>query len=211
MADGEPPEPAPPREEGINQSKLPLNPQKSYSQVVQTHLVKGQSFVNFSQSNPILLQPISKYNGKPSVVFTISEKESLLAKMKFVLVGKFSHGRPPFKTIKEFFMGLKLKGNYNISLFDQKHLFIELSSKVDYTRVWLKLNWSIKGFSMRVFKWNSEFSPQKESAIAPVWIRLEGVPLYLFDEVSLLSIANAIGTPLRVDPRNLNREKLNSA
>ncbi|GAA0166771.1 hypothetical protein LIER_43766 [Lithospermum erythrorhizon] len=64
---------------------------------------------------------------------------------------------------------------------------------------------------MRVFKWDCAFSPQKESAIAPVWIRLEGVPLYLFDEASLLSIANAIGKPLRVHPSNLNRVKLNSA
>ncbi|GAA0156915.1 hypothetical protein LIER_43383 [Lithospermum erythrorhizon] len=66
--------------------------------------------------------------------------------MKFVLVGKFSHGRPPLNIIKEFFMGLKL----------------------------------------------------------------QGVPLYMF-EASLLSIANAIGKPLRVHPSNLNRVKLNSA
>ncbi|GAA0163333.1 hypothetical protein LIER_19228 [Lithospermum erythrorhizon] len=67
--------------------------------------------------------------------------------MNFVLVGNFSHGRPPFKIIKEFFMGLKLKG----------------------------------------------------------------VPLYMFDEASLLSMVNAISTPLRVDPSNLNHGKLNSA
>ncbi|GAA0148264.1 hypothetical protein LIER_07757 [Lithospermum erythrorhizon] len=84
--------------------------------------------------------------------------------MKFVLVGKFSHGRSPLNIIKDFFMGLKLQGAYNISLFDHKHLFLEFASKVDYTRVWMKLNWSIKG-----------------------------VPLYMFYEASLLSIANAIG------------------
>ncbi|KAG9148236.1 hypothetical protein Leryth_026716 [Lithospermum erythrorhizon] len=64
---------------------------------------------------------------------------------------------------------------------------------------------------MRIFKWESDFSPVKESAIAPVWIRIEGVPLYLFDKMSLLSIANAIGHPLSVHPLNVSRVKLNSA
>ncbi|KAG9135142.1 hypothetical protein Leryth_025599, partial [Lithospermum erythrorhizon] len=35
------------------------------------------------------------------------------------------------------------------------------SFKVDFIRVWLKLNWNIKGFSMRVFKWDCVFSPAK--------------------------------------------------
>ncbi|GAA0175485.1 hypothetical protein LIER_28652 [Lithospermum erythrorhizon] len=64
---------------------------------------------------------------------------------------------------------------------------------------------------MRVFKWDPSFCPSRESLTAPIWIRLEGLPLYLFDEASLLAIANAIGTPLRVDPMNIKRVKLNSA
>ncbi|GAA0173941.1 hypothetical protein LIER_27441 [Lithospermum erythrorhizon] len=75
----------------------------------------------------------------------------------------------------------------------------------------MKLKLSIKGFSMRIFRWDVDFSPNRESAIAPVWIRIEGLPLYMFDEASLLSIANAIGKPLRVHPNNVNRVKLNSA
>ncbi|KAG9139056.1 hypothetical protein Leryth_024600 [Lithospermum erythrorhizon] len=69
----------------------------------------------------------------------------------------------------------------------------------------------LRGFSMRVFKWVPEFSPLSESAIAPVWVRLEGLPLYMFDEITLLTISNAIGKPIRVDPRNVNHSMLNSA
>ncbi|KAG9138697.1 hypothetical protein Leryth_026169, partial [Lithospermum erythrorhizon] len=75
----------------------------------------------------------------------------------------------------------------------------------------MKLVWKIDGFAMRIFKWDQQFSPRKESAIAPVWIRIEGLPLYMFDEMPLLSVANAIGSPLRVHPLNVNRVKLNSA
>ncbi|GAA0174890.1 hypothetical protein LIER_28180 [Lithospermum erythrorhizon] len=60
--------------------------------------------------------------------------------MKPVLVGKFTHGKPPFGVIKEFFVCLKLRGDC---------------------------------YEMRLFKWDSEFSPFKESPIAHVWIRIE--------------------------------------
>ncbi|GAA0156708.1 hypothetical protein LIER_14135 [Lithospermum erythrorhizon] len=45
--------------------------------------------------------------------------------MKHVLIGKFSHGRPAIALMKEFFCSLNLKGEYNLSLYDTKHLFIE--------------------------------------------------------------------------------------
>ncbi|GAA0168401.1 hypothetical protein LIER_40557 [Lithospermum erythrorhizon] len=64
---------------------------------------------------------------------------------------------------------------------------------------------------MRIFKWDSKFSPTKEFPIAPVWIRIEGLPLYLFEDNSLCSISNAIGNPLRIDPRNINRAILSRA
>ncbi|KAG9159509.1 hypothetical protein Leryth_022756 [Lithospermum erythrorhizon] len=131
--------------------------------------------------------------------------------MKYMLVGKCSHGRPSVLSIKEFFDKLKLGGDINISHFDKKHIFIECSCKSDFIRLWMKLVWSIQGFSMRIFKWDSKFSPSKESPIAPVWIRIEGLPLYLFEGNSLCSISNAIGNPLRIDPRNINRAILSSA
>ncbi|GAA0155868.1 hypothetical protein LIER_13496 [Lithospermum erythrorhizon] len=58
---------------------------------------------------------------------------------------------------------------------------------------------------MRIFKWDQQFSPRKESEIAPVWIRIEGLPVYMFVEMPLLSDANAIGSPLRVHPLSVNR------
>ncbi|GAA0184883.1 hypothetical protein LIER_32171 [Lithospermum erythrorhizon] len=62
--------------------------------------------------------PVASHEGKPSVVFKKSDKARYLSMMKHVLIGKFSHGRPTIAVIKEFFVKLKLKGAYNISLFD---------------------------------------------------------------------------------------------
>ncbi|KAG9154501.1 hypothetical protein Leryth_027691 [Lithospermum erythrorhizon] len=116
--------------------------------------------------------------------------------MKYVLVGKFSHGRPPIGLIKEFFVNLKLKGDYNISLFDTKHLFIECALVEDFTRLWMRTNWYVKGFPMRMFKWTDDFNPNKRISSFAGLGTFEGLPLYLFNDEALFSIANTIGSPL---------------
>ncbi|GAA0163947.1 hypothetical protein LIER_19696 [Lithospermum erythrorhizon] len=62
---------------------------------------------------------------------------------------------------------------------------------------------------MRILKWEPNFSPTRESPVAPVCVRFEGIPLYMFEEK--LSISNSIGKPIRVNPLNVNRRVLNSA
>ncbi|KAL0430783.1 UNVERIFIED_CONTAM: hypothetical protein Sradi_0704300 [Sesamum radiatum] len=52
---------------------------------------------------------------------------------------------------------------------------------------------------MRVFKWSPDFDPQIESPIAPVWIKLLGLPVHLFEKNALFTFAAKIGKPLRMD------------
>ncbi|KAG9132156.1 hypothetical protein Leryth_025319 [Lithospermum erythrorhizon] len=91
--------------------------------------------------------PPTTFQGKPAVVFKHADKEKFLKKMRHVLIGKFSHGRPSIADIKEFFVRLNLKG----------------------------------------------------------------LPLHLFDEEALLSVANGIGKPLSIDMHNVKRIKLGTA
>ncbi|GAA0154290.1 hypothetical protein LIER_12317 [Lithospermum erythrorhizon] len=81
----------------------------------------------------------------------------------------------------------------------------------DYTQLWVRLVWFIKSCPMRIFKWTPDFNPSKESPLTPVWVHFHGFPLYLFEGEGLLSVANTIGKPLRVDFHNVNRVKLGSA
>ncbi|GAA0171394.1 hypothetical protein LIER_41147 [Lithospermum erythrorhizon] len=190
---------------------------KTFSQIVQASLGASQTLGEEENNDigsvppPAELKPTMTKEGNPAVVFKASDKAKYLAKMKCVLVGKFSHGRPPIGLIKEFFTGLKLKGAYNISLYDTKHLFIECALMEDFTRLWMRITWYVKGFPMRMFKWTPDFSPEKESPLTPVWIHFEGLPLYLFDDEPLLSIANSIGQPLKIDQNNIKRVKLGQA
>ncbi|KAL0289913.1 UNVERIFIED_CONTAM: LINE-1 reverse transcriptase [Sesamum radiatum] len=52
---------------------------------------------------------------------------------------------------------------------------------------------------MRIFKWSPDFDPQTESPIAPVWIKLPGLPVHLFEKNALFTFAAKIGKPLRMD------------
>ncbi|GAA0162286.1 hypothetical protein LIER_39384 [Lithospermum erythrorhizon] len=128
--------------------------------------------------------------------------------MKHVLVSKFFHGSPTIAIIKEFFIPLKIKGAYNISLYDAKHLIIECDLLEDYTRLWVRLIWFVKTYPMRIFKWTVDFDSTKESPLKPVWAYFPGLPIYLYEEECLLSVANLIGKPLRIDSLNTNRVKL---
>ncbi|KAG9148950.1 hypothetical protein Leryth_023868 [Lithospermum erythrorhizon] len=62
-----------------------------------------------------------------------------------------------------------------------------------------------------MFKWTLDFCPNKESLLSPVWIHLQGLPLYLFDDEPLLLITNSIGNPLHIDQNNVNRVTLGQA
>ncbi|GAA0170511.1 hypothetical protein LIER_24751 [Lithospermum erythrorhizon] len=81
----------------------------------------------------------------------------------------------------------------------------------DYTRLWIRINWYVKGFPMRMFQWTPDFNPNKESPIYPVWVHFDGLPLYMFSDEALFSIANTIGSPLRIDQNNVKRVKLGTA
>ncbi|GAA0166642.1 hypothetical protein LIER_40228 [Lithospermum erythrorhizon] len=131
--------------------------------------------------------------------------------MNYVLIGKFSHGRPKIDAIKVFFVNMKFKGEFNISIYDPKHLFIELSLLEDRNKLWMKQVWFISSLPMRVFKWDVNFNPNIESSIRPIWVSFLGLPLYLFNEYGLASVANTIGEPIRFDSCNINRVKLGVA
>ncbi|GAA0175036.1 hypothetical protein LIER_28293 [Lithospermum erythrorhizon] len=132
------------------------------------------------------LKPVGIHDGKPSIRFKKADKQRYLDLMKHVLVGKFSHGRPTIAIIKEFFIALKLKGAYNIPLYDAKHLIIECDLLEDYTRLW-------------------------ELALTPVWVHFPGLPIFLYEEDCLLLVAYSIGKPFRIDALNTNRVKLGIA
>ncbi|KAL0411745.1 UNVERIFIED_CONTAM: hypothetical protein Slati_3764200 [Sesamum latifolium] len=80
-----------------------------------------------------------------------------------------------------------------------QHVLIRLTNEEDFSRIWLRGEWTFDSFHMRVFKWSPTFDPHIESSIAPLWIRLHDLPIHLFEKNALFTLAAKIGKPLRMD------------
>ncbi|XP_071925054.1 uncharacterized protein [Coffea arabica] len=152
-----------------------------------------------SSLSPCKIKTAAQYRGEPTVLFSEEDIAKLSAPFKFAVVGKFSHGRPSLDVIRKSFSAIGFKSNFAVGLLDQRHILIRFCLEEDFLRCWTKGLWSITEFSMRVFKWSTDFTVSSESSRAPVWIALEHLPIHFFDKMSLFSIASTIGNPLQID------------
>ncbi|KAL0293893.1 UNVERIFIED_CONTAM: hypothetical protein Sangu_3228800 [Sesamum angustifolium] len=141
----------------------------------------------------------SSYKGEPGIIYSPEETAELAARLKFALVGKFSHRLPNMNFLRNRIVKLGLKGNVSIGRLNFKHMLIRLSNEEDFSRIWLRGEWTFDSLHMRVFKWIPDFDPQIESPIAPVWIRLSALPVHLFEKNAFFTLATKIGRPLRMD------------
>ncbi|PIM98497.1 hypothetical protein CDL12_29024 [Handroanthus impetiginosus] len=137
-------------------------------------------------------------DGESVVVFSANELQVLEEPLRFSLIGKFSFGRPQLRSIRSYFTAQRI-GQFRVQLLNQKHILIELTNAEDYARIWLRREIVVEGLPMRLFKWMRNFDFQFESAIAPVWVRFEGLPLHLYNAAALFTIGELIGQPLKVD------------
>lgn len=93
---------------------------------------------------------VSKYKGKPGIIFSEEEINFLAQPLKFALVGKFSHGLPSLKFLRQKFESLGLKGSFTIGAINFKHILINLTHEEDFTRFWLRGEWTFAGYNARL-------------------------------------------------------------
>ncbi|KAL0439448.1 UNVERIFIED_CONTAM: hypothetical protein Slati_2427800 [Sesamum latifolium] len=141
----------------------------------------------------------ASYKGESCIIYSSEETAHLAARLKFMLVGKFSHGLPNLNFLRFRIVKLSLKGNVTVGRLNFKRVLIHLTNEEDLSRLWLRGEWIFDSFHMRVFKWTPNFDPQIESSIASVWIRLSELPVHLFEKNALFTLAAKIGKPLRMD------------
>ncbi|KAL0394560.1 UNVERIFIED_CONTAM: hypothetical protein Slati_4422200 [Sesamum latifolium] len=137
--------------------------------------------------------------GEPGIIYSSEETAFLAARLKFTLVDKFSHGLSNLNFLCIRIVKLGLKGNVTVGRLNFKHVLIRLSNEEDFSRIWLRGEWTFDSFHMRVFKWTPNFDPQIESSSTSVWIRLPELRVHLFEENALFTFAAKIGKPLRMD------------
>ncbi|KAL0424142.1 UNVERIFIED_CONTAM: hypothetical protein Sradi_0949000 [Sesamum radiatum] len=162
----------------------------------------------FAGSNPTSIGTFNIINGRPTITFSDEETQSLSSGFRYALVGKFSQGSPSYSQMHRLLTELGLVGKFTVSMINSKHFLINLKNESDYSRLWLRRIWYLKGFPMRVFKWSPTFTPTQESSIVPVWVSLPELPAHLIRKDVMFVIANIIGTPLQIDSSKLSKARV---
>ncbi|KAL0907380.1 hypothetical protein M5K25_021787 [Dendrobium thyrsiflorum] len=80
----------------------------------------------------------SSVKGIPALLIDDSVVTKLAAPFSFTLVGKFMLRRPNIDIIRKFFFNLKLSAAFSVGLMDQKHIAIQLSNDLDYSRIFAR-------------------------------------------------------------------------
>ncbi|KAL0394552.1 UNVERIFIED_CONTAM: Transposon Ty3-G Gag-Pol polyprotein [Sesamum latifolium] len=138
----------------------------------------------------------------------MKKTHSLAADLCLALVGKFSHGSPPYSQLHRLLAKSGIKG---VSMINNKHALIILSTESDFSRLWLSRIWFLNGFPMRVFKWSPTFTTAHESSIVPIWVSFPELPAHLFKKDMLFALANFIGKPLQIANSTFNHSSLSKA
>jgi len=143
-------------------------------------------------------------------VFSEDEVSQLSTPFQHTLVGKFSFGRPPLASIRQHLMRLECS-SVRIQLLNQRHVLIFLNDADDFAKIWLRREVFIDCLPMRLFKWSPSFDVKHEPSVAPIWVRISGLPIHLFDKRALFTIGGLIGDPLKIDEATSNLSRINYA
>lgn len=96
------------------------------------------------------LLPFSNHHGKPALKISKDLVDSVANPFRYMLVGKFSHGRPTMVVSRAAFTKLGLKGDVSLGHFDSKHMLIHLHLEGDFNRIWMREIWHIGSFPVRI-------------------------------------------------------------
>ncbi|KAL6557627.1 hypothetical protein OROMI_017977 [Orobanche minor] len=111
----------------------------------------------------------------PTAVFTKEECVDVSEYYKFALIGKFTYGKPSNQVISQ-----QLKsdgfGLCKVQFLNGKHVLINLTCKSLCDKLWMKREYNVSGFPMRLFLWSPSFDFKHEPALVPVWFRMDTIP-----------------------------------
>ncbi|KAI0516335.1 hypothetical protein KFK09_009007 [Dendrobium nobile] len=149
----------------------------------------------------------STFNGVPAVLISDDEVLKLASPFRYTLVGKFGVRRPNLDAIRLFFGNLKLTGFFSVGLLDSKHVAIQLSNDLDYSRVFARRSYFILNCQMRILKWTPFFDVKEESPIVPIWISFPNLRLHFFNPTVLHALGSIFGRPLQTDQATASRTR----
>ena len=83
--------------------------------------------------------------------------------------------------------------------FNARHVYIDIDNKFDYQTILMKLTINIEGHVMRIKTWTPDFTPEKETPIAPIWVAIPGLRWHYYKKVLLATIFESLRYVLFLD------------
>ncbi|KAI0522535.1 hypothetical protein KFK09_004915 [Dendrobium nobile] len=171
---------------------------RSFKEVLSCGTSSGDVLPNLSQTT---------FNGVPAILLTDDEVLKMDSPFQFTLVENFGLNRPNLDSIRMFFTNLKLLGFFSIGLLDSRHVAIQLSNDLDYSRVFARRSYFIFNCQMRVLKWTQFFDIKEESPIVPIWISFPNLRLHFFTQLVLHALGSIFRRPLQTDQATASRTR----
>ncbi|XP_020687475.1 uncharacterized protein LOC110103206 [Dendrobium catenatum] len=172
------------------------SPTQSFKDVLSSTTMQGDSAPKLTQS---------VVNGVPAILISDEDVLKLASPFQFTMVGKFALHRPNLDSIRSFFANLKLTGFYSVGLLDSRHVAIQLSNDLDYSRVFARRSYFINNCQMRILKWTPFFDVHEESLIVLIWISFPNLRLHFFNPQVLHALGSVFGRPLQTDQATASR------
>ncbi|KAI0530974.1 hypothetical protein KFK09_000523 [Dendrobium nobile] len=92
-------------------------------------------------------------------------------------------------------------------MLDVRHVSIQLSNDLDYSRVFAYRSFYILNCQMMLLKWTPFFDVKEESPIVPVWISFPNLRLHFFNANVLHALGSIFGRPLQTDQAMTSRSR----
>ncbi|KAH0672721.1 hypothetical protein KY284_023808 [Solanum tuberosum] len=193
-----------------NNNKMGKIPEPAPFTIVQSFAAR----LRYNQSKneiPIILNdPMHTVRqGLPAVLLEETDYSIKLADFcKHTLVGIFTNTMPKMELIRRSFtLRTQLTGGVKISHYNSRHVYIDLDNEFDYVTVWTKQKMSIEDQIMRIQAWTSEFTPEEETPIVPIWVALPELPWHCYNKVLLSTLLESIGKVLYLDSPTSQRTR----
>ncbi|XP_059295368.1 uncharacterized protein LOC132048688 [Lycium ferocissimum] len=163
--------------------------------------------------DPNVKTRVTMHNGVHAVIFKSKDYNGVMAEeCKYTLIGKFVKTRPNIERSRSSFVEkISLKSTPKIGTYDYRTVFIEVSNEEDCQTIWFRRSIEIDGMVMWLQKWNSDFKPEEDSPIVPVWVLLPGLLFHFHPWNYVKKILRPIGIPLSPDLATENRTRPNMA
>ncbi|KAL0909311.1 hypothetical protein M5K25_020164 [Dendrobium thyrsiflorum] len=174
------------------------SPSRSFKDVVSSSTFAGETL------SPLTL---SVFKGVSVVLLSDDEVLKLTFPFQFTLVGKFFMRRPNMDYVRHFFRNLKLSSFYSIGLLDSRHVAIQLSNDLNYSRVFARRYYYISNCQMRLLNWMLFLDIREESPIVPIWISFTNLRLHFFNPRVLHALGSIFGMPLQTDQATTSKTR----